>query len=41
MACCDAMGLPKRVTRFVCPLGTTINMDGTAMYQVLCVTFLA
>jgi Na+/H+-dicarboxylate symporter len=25
----------------VLPLGTTINMDGTALYQVMCVTFLA
>jgi Na+/H+-dicarboxylate symporter len=41
MQCCDAMALNRRTTRFVVPLGTTINMDGTAMYQVLCVTFLA
>lgn len=41
MECCDRLRIPKAVTRFVCPLGTTINMDGTALYQVMCVTFLA
>lgn len=39
--CCDRMGVSPQTSRFVVPLGTTINMDGTAMYQVLCVTFLA
>jgi proton glutamate symport protein len=41
MECCDRLGVPRRVSGFVVPLGTTINMDGTALYQVLCVTFLA
>lgn len=41
MQCCDALRLPRRVTNFVVPLGTTVNMDGTALYQVMCVTFLA
>jgi Na+/H+-dicarboxylate symporter len=41
MACCKRLRIPDEVTNLVCPLGTTINMDGTALYQVLCVTFLA
>jgi proton glutamate symport protein len=41
MECCDAMRVPRKVSGFVVPLGTTINMDGTAFYQVMCVTFLA
>ncbi len=41
MECTRRLGVSERVTGFVCPLGTTINMDGTAFYQVMCVTFLA
>ena len=41
MECTRNLGVSERVTGFVCPLGTTINMDGTAFYQVMCVTFLA
>jgi proton glutamate symport protein len=41
LECCDAMGLSRRVSGFVVPLGTTINMNGTAFYQVMCVGFLA
>ena len=31
--CCESMGLDKRLTRFILPLGSTINMDGTALMQ--------
>ncbi len=41
MECCDTLRVPRKVSGFVVPLGTTINMDGTALYQVMCVTFLA
>lgn len=41
MECCDELRVPRKVSGFVVPLGTTINMDGTALYQVMCVTFLA
>ena len=41
MECCNRLGVPRRVSGLVVPLGTTINMDGTALYQVMCVTFLA
>ncbi len=41
LECCDAMGIPRRVSGFVVPLGTTVDMTGTAFYQVMCVGFLA
>lgn len=28
----DNMGIDPRVTRFVIPVGATVNMDGTALY---------
>jgi Na+/H+-dicarboxylate symporter len=37
----DALGVQKGVSRFVIPLGTTINMAGTAVYQVIATLFLA
>lgn len=40
--CCrDRLGVPEGIASFVCPLGATINMDGTAAYQCIAVTFLA
>ena len=32
--------VPKRVTDFVIPIGATINMDGTALYEGIAVIFL-
>ena len=37
----EDLKLDTRVSKFVIPLGTTVNMDGTAMYQVIAVFFLA
>jgi Na+/H+-dicarboxylate symporter len=34
----ETLGIKQKVSRFIIPLGTTINMDGTALYQ--CVSFL-
>lgn len=35
------LGVSRGVSSFVLPLGTTINMDGTALYQGVCVLFIA
>ena len=39
--CCDKMGVNSDVSSFVLPLGATINMDGTAIYQCVGAIFLA
>lgn len=37
----EKMKIKSRVSQFVIPMGATINMDGTAMYQIIAVFFLA
>lgn len=37
----EQLGVPKNVRSFVIPLGATINMDGTAVFQGVCVLFIA
>ncbi len=41
IACCEKRGISHKVTSFVIPLGATLNMDGTALLQVVAVIFLA
>ena len=41
MDCTAKLGADKEVTSFVLPLGATINMDGTAIYQGVCAVFIA
>lgn len=41
MESCENVGAPKSVTSFVLPLGATINMDGTALYQGVAAVFIA
>ncbi len=41
MECTDKLGVPKDIYSFVLPLGATINMDGTAIYQGVCAVFIA
>jgi len=37
----DELGIEKEVSSFVLPLGATINMDGTALYQAVATMFIA
>ena len=37
----DNLKVPKQVTSFVLPIGATVNMDGTSLYQAVAVVFLA
>ncbi|MFY0651589.1 MAG: dicarboxylate/amino acid:cation symporter [Cyclobacteriaceae bacterium] len=37
----DNMGVSKNVSSFVLPIGATVNMDGTSLYQAVAVVFLA
>jgi Na+/H+-dicarboxylate symporter len=42
MECCqENLGVSKSITSFVLPLGATINMDGTALYQGVAAVFIA
>lgn len=42
MQCCEEnLGVKKEVSSFVLPLGATINMDGTSLYQAVAAVFLA
>ena len=37
----DGLKVPKKVSDFVLPIGATVNMDGTSLYQAIAVIFLA
>ena len=39
--CEDHLGVSKEVSSFVLPLGATINMDGTSLYQSVAAVFIA
>ncbi|CAD7685451.1 unnamed protein product [Nyctereutes procyonoides] len=37
----EGLGVDRRITRFVLPVGATVNMDGTALYEALAAIFIA
>jgi len=37
----ERLGVSPKVANFVCPVGATLNMDGTALYQGVAVVFIA
>lgn len=37
----ENLGVSEKIASFVLPLGATINMDGTALYQGVCALFIA
>jgi Na+/H+-dicarboxylate symporter len=37
----ENLGVDKKITSFVLPIGATVNMDGTVLYQAVAVVFLA
>jgi Na+/H+-dicarboxylate symporter len=42
MECCEEkLGVSEEISSFVLPLGATINMDGTALYQAVAAVFIA
>ena len=42
MECAEEnLGIKKEVSSFVLPLGATINLDGTALYQAVATVFIA
>ncbi|MGC9329224.1 MAG: dicarboxylate/amino acid:cation symporter, partial [Candidatus Hinthialibacter sp.] len=42
LACAERrVGVDKRVSNFVLPLGATVNMDGTALYECVAAIFIA
>ncbi|VDM49243.1 unnamed protein product [Toxocara canis] len=40
--CCEEnLNIDRRITHFVLPFGTTVNMNGTALYEAVSATFIA
>ncbi len=41
LRCAEEMGLPRRISAFVLPVGATLNMDGTALFEAVAAMFFA
>lgn len=37
----DKLGVDPRITRFVLPIGSSVNMDGAALYMAISTVFIA
>ena len=36
----ENLNIDRRITRFILPIGATINMDGTALYEAVSAIFI-
>ena len=41
MQCAEQLGCKDSIIKFVLPLGVTVNMNGTALYEATTVIFIA
>jgi Na+/H+-dicarboxylate symporter len=41
LQCAENLGVPRSISSFTLPLGATVNMDGTCIYQAICALFVA
>ena len=41
MKCMEDMGFDEKVIQFMLPVGATMNMDGTALYEAVAAVFIA
>ncbi|XP_045896908.1 excitatory amino acid transporter 3-like isoform X2 [Micropterus dolomieu] len=41
LKCCEQLYIDKRITSFMLPIGTNLNKDGTALYEVVAAIFIA
>ncbi len=41
MQCAEQLGCNDSIIKFVLPLGSTVNMNGTALYEATTVIFIA
>ena len=42
MECCEKnLGVESEISSFVLPIGATVNMDGTSLYQAVAAVFIA
>ena len=41
LQCLEKAGVDRRIGKFVCPIGATVNMDGTALFVTVASIFIA
>ena len=41
LQCLEKAGVDKRISKFVMPIGATVNMDGTALFVTVASVFIA